>query len=175
MLFLKLIKHEKPFFLSIVTYPHKQKYLKIKEWIMISERRKRKNIWTERKPNKQQRNAINIYPNTPPAKTSAWADKVSAMVSSLYIATGVLYCLLTMLFTGDGGIYKFQRKIQIVSSILRYACFKLKLQIINSKTVAQKFLCFHIEKYKIHWKLFHLCNISCQIDTEFWTWNTHQD
>lgn len=36
------------------------------------------------------------YPKTPPAKTSACAESVSAIVSSLYIPTGLLYCLLTM-------------------------------------------------------------------------------
>lgn len=47
---------------------------------------------------------FNIYPKTPPARTSAWLDNVSAITSSLYMATGVLYCLLVMLRTGDGGI-----------------------------------------------------------------------
>jgi hypothetical protein len=43
------------------------------------------------------------YPKHPPARTSAWLVNVSAIVSSLYMATGELYCLLTMLRTGDGG------------------------------------------------------------------------
>lgn len=41
------------------------------------------------------------YPRTPPARTSAWEDRVSAIVSSLYMATGVLYCMLTMLLMGS--------------------------------------------------------------------------
>lgn len=47
---------------------------------------------------------ISIYPKTPPARTSAWLDNVSAIVSSLYMATGVLYCLFPMLRTGEAGI-----------------------------------------------------------------------
>lgn len=38
-------------------------------------------------------------PSTPLAKTSACAVSVSAIDSSLYMPTGVLYCLLTMLLT----------------------------------------------------------------------------
>lgn len=45
---------------------------------------------------------LNIYPKQPPARTSAWLDKDSAMVSSLYIATGVLYCLFVIERTLDG-------------------------------------------------------------------------
>lgn len=39
------------------------------------------------------------YPRTPLASTSAWAVSVSAIDSSLYMPTGVLYCLFTILLT----------------------------------------------------------------------------
>lgn len=42
---------------------------------------------------------IRHIPSTPLAKTSACAVSVSAIDSSLYMPTGVLYCLLTMLLT----------------------------------------------------------------------------
>lgn len=71
-----------------------------------------------------QRKGMQIYtkdchthPSTPPASTSVWADRVSAIVSSLYIATGVLYCLLTILLTGGPFDYGLEKVLKLLIQV----------------------------------------------------------